>query len=357
MPPIQFQVASREKGHTIASVVKERFGLSWARAKRLVEGRHVKIGGQVEADPARRVRPGIRVEVAAGTVEVKERGASGEGREKKAATRSTRPAEPPRKKPIKSTRSSLLAPQSSPAFELVYSDDAVVVVNKPAGLTTMRHAAEAAEFSPRGNAYLPKTLADLVPAALGAPGKPVIAVHRLDRDTSGLVVFARTRAAAEHLTDQFKKHTVDRRYLALVRGRPAAKTIRSKLVRDRGDGRRGFGPGGKRAVTHVSVVEELGPFAAVECRLETGRTHQVRIHLGEAGSPLCGETVYDRPRHGRPAPDGSGAERPMLHAARLGFTHPETGDSMTWDTKPPADFAGLWAKLRQVPSGSTLPRK
>jgi len=347
MPPIQFQIASREKGRTIAAVVKDRFGLSWARAKRLVEGRHVKIGGQVEADPARRVRPGIRVEVAAGTVEQKDRGARIEDRVKKATARKASPTETPRKKPRKATRSSILDPQSSILFEVVYSDDAVVVVDKPAGLTTMRHAAEADEFGPRGRAYLPKTLADLLPAALGTPNKPVIAVHRLDRDTSGLVVFARTRAAAEPLTDQFRKHTVDRRYLALVRGRPTAKTIRSTLVRDRGDGRRGSGPGGKRAVTHVNVIEELGPFAAVECRLETGRTHQVRIHLGEAGSPLCGETVYDRPLHGRPVPDQSDATRPMLHAARLGFVHPETGEATTWEVKPPADFAGLWARLRQ----------
>src|SRR6516164_3132701 len=94
MPPIQFQVASREKGRTIASVVKERFGLSWARAKRLVEGRHVKIGGQVEADPARRVRPGIHVEVAAGTIETQDRGAGNEGRGK------THPASPPRPKAV-----------------------------------------------------------------------------------------------------------------------------------------------------------------------------------------------------------------------------------------------------------------
>jgi len=348
MPPIQFQIASREKGRTIAAVVKGRFGLSWARAKRLVEGRHVKIGGQVEADPARRVRPGIRVEVAAGAVEVKDRGSGIGDRESRTKARkgtkgpsgrtSTKKRIP---QPIPDTRSPI------PAFEIVYSDDAVVVVDKPAGLTTMRHAAEAAEFGPRGRAYLPKTLADLLPAALGAPNKPVIAVHRLDRDTSGLVVFARTRAAAEPLTDQFRKHTVDRRYLALVRGRPTAKTIRSTLVRDRGDGRRGSGPGGKRAVTHVTVIEELGPFAAVECRLETGRTHQVRIHLGEAGAPLCGETVYDRPLHGRPVPDQSDATRPMLHAARLGFVHPETGEATTWEVKPPADFAGLWARLRQ----------
>jgi 23S rRNA pseudouridine1911/1915/1917 synthase len=150
---------------------------------------------------------------------------------------------------------------------------------------------------------------------------------------------------------QFRKHSVDRRYLALTRGVPVAGRMESVFVRDRGDGRRGSttnkdAPDGKRAVTHIQVLEQLGSIALVECRLETGRTHQVRIHLGEAGTPLCGETVYDRPVNGKPFPDGSGATRPMLHATRLGFTHPDTGDAMTWDVPPPEDFAGLLARLR-----------
>ncbi len=349
MPALQFLVASREKGHTIASVVKLRFDLSWARAKRLVEGRHVKIGGQVEADPTRRVRPGIKVEVAAGAVEVKDKDFAETKKSKKVAAAKLL-AKASQKKSVAKEKPAVPAARSLPSFEIVYSDDAVVVVDKPAGLTTVRHAEEAEEFGPRGKTFLPKTLGDLLPAALGAPGKPVIAVHRLDRDTSGLVVFARTRATAEHLMSQFRKHTVDRRYVALVRGRPNAKKIDTTLVPDRGDGRRGTGGGkdSKRAVTRVKVIEELGLFAAVECRLETGRTHQVRIHLGEAGSPLCGEKIYDRPVKGKPAPDGSTANRPMLHAARLGFVHPESNVIMTWDAKLPGDFAEVWARLRKM---------
>ena len=121
------------------------------------------------------------------------------------------------------------------------------------------------------------------------------------------------------------------------------------MIDDRGDGRRGSAnqPGtGKRAVTHVAIVEELGDHTLVECRLETGRTHQVRIHLGENGTPLCGESVYDRPLHGKPLPDGSGAARPMLHAARLGIEHPATGKRMMWEAPMPKDMATLVSRLR-----------
>ncbi|HEY1187492.1 MAG TPA: RluA family pseudouridine synthase, partial [Gemmata sp.] len=220
-----------------------------------------------------------------------------------------------------------------------------------AGLTTMRHKDEADEFGEHGQRFLTKTLGGMLPALLGTPDRAVTAVHRLDRDTSGLVVFARTRAAGEHLTLQFRKHSTDRRYLALTRGVPKAGRIASVFVPDRGDGRRGsttdlVAEDGKRAVTHVTVLETLGAFALVECRLDTGRTHQVRIHLGEAGSPLCGETVYDRPLDGRPLPDGSGAQRPMLHAARLGVVHPDSGAAMSWEVAPPADFQRLLEKLR-----------
>src|SRR5439155_9451487 len=116
------------------------------------------------------------------------------------------------------------------------------VVEKPAGRTTMRHAHEAAEFGERGKRLLPPTLADLLPPLLPGKGKSrVIAVHRLDRDTSGLVVFARTAAAARHLGAQFRAHSTERTYLAIVRGRATNQRIESNLVPDRGDGRRGSG--------------------------------------------------------------------------------------------------------------------
>jgi len=228
-----------------------------------------------------------------------------------------------------------------------YADDAVVVVEKPAGLTTMRHAEEAAEFGPRGKRFLPEALADYLPPLIPGGG-PLRAVHRIDRDTSGLVIFARTPEAERHLGRQFRSHKVGRRYLAVVRGRPPEGRIESWLVRDRGDGRRGSGPKGEgqRAVTHVRLVEALGPCSLIECRLETGRTHQVRIHLGESGAPLAGETVYDRPVHGQPLPDPSGAPRLALHAASLGFEHPETGDWMEWESPRPDDLQAVVTRLR-----------
>ncbi len=255
---------------------------------------------------------------------------------------------PPRPTPKKARPPAHQAPRPPrvPGVVIRFVDAHIVVVEKPAGLTTMRHAEEAAEFGARGRRFLPPTLADLLPALLPSGPKRVIAVHRIDKETSGLVVFARTPAAAQDLGRQFRGHSIERRYLALVRGTAKSDRIETALVRDRGDGRRGSGTdGGQRAVTHVRVVENLGDFTLVECRLETGRTHQVRIHLGERGTPLCGERVYDRPLHGAPVPDASGAKRPLLHAARLGFNHPATGKIMVWEARIPEDMALLIDRL------------
>lgn len=341
MSAIVFVVDRRENGQTLAAVLRLRYGLSWSQARRLIEKRHVKVSGQVETDSARRLKVGKRIELAPGTIEG----------QKTTPPNPPEPHKPPPKKPQQSKPRPQPEVRDLPAgVEIVYSDDSVVVVNKPAGLTTMRNQKEAEEFGEHGRKFLPKTLADHLPKLLGSPGRPVIAVHRIDRDTSGLVVFARTRPAAESLARQFRKHAVDRRYLALTRGVPHSGRIESLFVGDRGDGRRGSSSDpqateGKRAVTHVRVIASREPYALVECRLETGRTHQVRIHLGEMGTPLCGERVYDRPLNGAPIPDASGARRPMLHAARLGFAHPENGEPMKWEAPPPEDFARLRSEL------------
>jgi 23S rRNA pseudouridine1911/1915/1917 synthase len=321
-----FIVSESEKGQTLAAILKRRLNQSWSQIRRLVEMRSVRVNGQVCTDASRRLRPKQRVDI---------------GPNERKSRQNAQPAGPPQPRQ-KAKRSG-----QSPA--LVYLDEDIVVVEKPLGLTTMRHPEEAEEFGRRGKRFLPPTLADLMPKLVG-DSRPVRAVHRLDKDTTGLVVFARTPEAERHLGKQFRGHTIARKYLALARGRPMAGRIESWLIRDRGDGRRGSGPEsgqGQRAVTHVTIVEELGPFTLIECRLETGRTHQVRIHLGEHGTPLCGETVYDRPLHGAPQVDESGAPRIALHAAYLGLRNPKTERWLEWESPLPDDLQQLLETMRK----------
>jgi 23S rRNA pseudouridine1911/1915/1917 synthase len=327
----QFVVTKGHARRTVAELVRQHTRVPWSEVRRLVRDGQVRVDGRPCADPNQRVNAGQRVQVHLAA--------------------DAPPAGP--RTPSRARQPH--TPDALPEPVIRFADAHVVVVDKPAALTTMRHRHEAAEFGSRAKKFLPATLADLLPALLARgqkPGRPpkVRAVHRLDKETSGLVVFARTPAAERHLGQQFRAHTVERTYLALVRGRAKSERIESNLVEDRGDGRRGSGtkPGaGQRAVTHVRVVEELGDFTLVECRLETGRTHQVRIHLGERGTPLCGERVYDRPPHGQPLPDASGAARPALHAASLGFTHPATGARVTWSSPLPPDLKQLLKGLRR----------
>ena len=132
------------------------------------------------------------------------------------------------------------------------------------------------------------------------------------------------------------------------------QTIESRLVRDRGDGRRGstdLAGAGKLAVTHVRPIERLGDYTLIECRLETGRTHQIRIHLSEAGHPLCGEKVYAQPLFRAGTPDQSGAPRLALAAVELGFVHPVTGEPMHFETPLPADLAEFVERLRKSGAG------
>jgi 23S rRNA pseudouridine1911/1915/1917 synthase len=316
-------VSRAEAGRTVADWLRIRLGLAPADVRYWLRERRVVLGGVPCPDPFRRLQRGQRLEIL---------------------------SLPPLKNSSPSKKEAPGASTDRP--RLVYADDHVVVVDKPPGITTMRHAEDVAEFGRRAKRFLPPTLADLIPDLLtkGRPG-PVRAVHRIDNETSGLVVFARSVEAERRLGGQFREHSTDRLYLALVRGQTRDGRIESALVRDRGDGRRGSAISpqseGQRAVTHVRVVEALGAYSLVECRLETGRTHQVRIHLGEAGAPLCGERVYDRPLHGRPIPDGSGAKRAMLHAATLGFDHPATGERMRWTAPLPRDMRQLLQELRR----------
>jgi 23S rRNA pseudouridine1911/1915/1917 synthase len=174
-------------------------------------------------------------------------------------------------------------------------------------------------------------------------------VHRLDKETSGLVVFARTVPAERSLGKQFHAHSVLRRYLAIIPGMLPSQRVVTRLVRDRGDGRRGSTrlPGvGKEAITNIELREKLDCFSLVGCRLETGRTHQIRIHLAELGHPVCGEKVYNRSLGGDSKPDESDAPRLALHAAELGFSHPITGADLHWTMPLPADLQAFLNRLR-----------
>jgi 23S rRNA pseudouridine1911/1915/1917 synthase len=180
---------------------------------------------------------------------------------------------------------------------------------------------------------------------------PLFVVHRIDKETSGLVVFARTWLAQRHLAGLFRRHEVARSYLAICDGYLARErvTFESHLVANRGDGLRGSAKQaglGVRAVTHVETLERLGGAASLlRCTLETGKTHQIRIHLAEAGHPLLGEPVYAR-HHAQPM---SAAPRLMLHAEKLAFTHPaRVTETVAWTRDPPEDFAGVLAALRDA---------
>ncbi len=225
-------------------------------------------------------------------------------------------------------------------FGVVHEDEAIVVVDKPAGLVVHPGAG-----NPDGT--LVNGLLSRFPeiAAVGAPERPGI-VHRLDAGSSGLLVVARTAAASESLISQFAAHTATRRYIALVWGHPAAThgIVDAPIGRDPADPTRmAVVADGRPARTEYEVVENLvgsGDVALLGCRLETGRTHQIRVHLAAVGHPLVGDTVYGAGR------STLGLARPFLHAAELSFDHPTTGERLTFASELPADLAQLLTTLR-----------
>lgn len=301
---------SRGDAATLAAAVREILpGTSWSKARELCAQGRVLVDGEPVTDPARRVAAGERVEVRAGGP----------------------------------------APRREPALTdlVVYLDSEVAVVHKPAGILTVPFERDDRD-----------TLLSLTRVAIrrieGKKASPTLrTVQRLDKETSGLVVFARTIPAQRHLQEQLAAHTVLRRYFALAHGAAQDAVYETLLVPDRGDGLRGsWGvfrsargeppAEAREAVTRVTVLERLPGTTRVACELETGRQHQIRIHLAEAGHPLVGETVYIRDWRGPRIP----APRPMLHAAVLGFTHPRTGKGLRFGEPAPEDFARVLGKLR-----------
>jgi 23S rRNA pseudouridine1911/1915/1917 synthase len=243
---------------------------------------------------------------------------------------------------------------------VVHLDADVVVVRKPAGILTVPF-----ERDDRDTLLaLARVAVRRIDAGNGKERSATLrAVQRLDKETSGLVVFARTIPAQRGLQAQLGDHSVLRRYLALVHGAAEDAVYDTLFLPDRGDGLRGSwgvfrAPRGespreaREAVTRVKVEERLAGATRVTCELETGRQHQIRIHLAEAGHPLVGETVYIRDWRGPLLP----APRPMLHAAVLGFTHPRTAKRLRFEEPPPEDFDRVLARLRAGKKTARPPR-
>jgi 23S rRNA pseudouridine1911/1915/1917 synthase len=231
-------------------------------------------------------------------------------------------------------------------IEILYEDSAVVVVDKPAGLVV--HPAHGHADDTLLNALSARGIRL---AVVGDGRRPGV-VHRLDMDTSGVLVLAKTRAALLSLVGQFSAHTTERVYRALTYGvpEPAAGTIEAPIGRHPRDRKRfAVVPGGRQAVTHYRVLEALPPgepwAALVECRLETGRTHQVRVHLAHRGHPLLGDEVYGS-RASRRASAGLPLEGQALHARLLAFDHPESGERLSFTSEPPPVFTKTLELLR-----------
>jgi len=288
---------------TIAAFVKARADVAWSVAKRHVTSGKVFVDGAVITEVDHRLAAGQTVEL---------------------RMAAPKPRDPERE------------------GVLVFDDAHVVVIDKPSGISSVPY-----EERETGTAM------DLIRGAWRRMGKPATSiplhvVHRIDRATSGLLAFAKSKRAEQGLAAQLRAHTMERMYICVAHGRVAPRRIESNLVVDRGDGLRGSTSDanrGKRAVTHVSVREELRGATLCEVRLETGKTHQIRIHLAERGHPLVGERVYvrDAERDGVKLIE---SPRLLLHAATLGFVHPTSGEALSFEAPLPEDFVSVVAGLR-----------
>jgi 23S rRNA pseudouridine1911/1915/1917 synthase len=286
-------------GMTLAAFVKAKADVPWSVAKRHVTSGKVFVDGAVVTQIDARVIPGQAVEL--------------------------RMAAPKPRDPMREG-------------ELVYDDMHVVVIDKPAGVNSVPY-----EERETGTAM------DLIRGAWRRMGKPATSVplhvvHRIDRATSGLLMFAKTKKAELGIAAQLRSHTMERQYLCVAHGVVTTRRIESQLVTNRGDGLRGSTSHtnqGKRAITHVEARDALRGATLCAVRLETGKTHQIRIHLAESGHPLVGEEVYIRDYAGKLI----SSPRLMLHAATLGFVHPVTGERVSLASPLPPDFTAVVTAL------------
>ncbi len=288
-----------QPGVTLAAFVKARSGVAWSVAKRQIASGKVFVDGACVTEIDHRLVVGQAIEL---------------------RSHARRPLDPARE------------------GVLVYDDAHVVVIDKPAGVNSVPY-----EDRETGTAM------DLIRGAWRRAGKPATTialhvVHRIDRATSGLLMFAKSKKAELGLAAQLRAHAMERTYVCVAHGAVTSRRIESFLVEDRGDGIRGSTTRleqGKRAVTHVEARQALLHSTLCQVQLETGKTHQIRIHLSEAGHPLVGEPVYVRDYTG---PVLTSA-RMMLHAATLGFEHPVTGERIALASPLPPDFVAVVERL------------
>ncbi|MEM7295606.1 MAG: RluA family pseudouridine synthase [Pseudomonadota bacterium] len=310
----------------LVRLVPEAASLSRARIARLIEAGQVAVEGQSATQPKTRVQPGqsisLDVPVAA-------------------------PSE--------------IGPEAI-ALSILHEDLDLLVVDKPAGMVV--HPAPGNPSGTLVNALMAHLGAGL--SSVGGVGRPGI-VHRIDKDTSGLLVVAKSDRAHHGLAAQFAAHSAERRYLAVCHGVPSAADARlsglpgvsfetggvvkvaTQIGRHRTDRQRqaALSTGGKHAVTRLRVREDFGAVALIECWLETGRTHQIRVHLAHIGHALIGDSVYGRGRKLQRGYEGVvGFERQALHAATLGFAHPARGEVLRFESALPADMQSLLNTLR-----------
>jgi 23S rRNA pseudouridine1911/1915/1917 synthase len=237
------------------------------------------------------------------------------------------------------------------ALTIVFEDEHLIVVDKPAGLVV--HPAAGNHDGTLVNALLHHCRGQL--SGIGGVARPGI-VHRIDKDTSGLLVVAKTDKAHEGLARQFADHSIERAYLAIASGHPVpqAGTVRGAIARSTANRKKMalVEPGlegqqrGKHAVTHFKLLDRLDGASLIECRLETGRTHQVRVHMASIGHALLGDPLYGRtPTSLRPVLQRLGFVRQALHAAVLGFVHPVSEGDLRFSSPLPADLAALLVEL------------
>lgn len=335
-------VTSDSAGTVLAAIRRHLPGTSWSAARALLAQHRIAVNGILCVDEARRLVAGDRLEVRSRAL-------------------------PP--------------PPTDRDVAILYLDEHLVVAHKPSGMLTVRHPGDV-NWSPEKKLRQPaleESLARLIaqreraqrvqrkntaPARHAPPSRTtadantakLLTVHRIDRETSGIVLFARTEVAQNLLIRQFAAHTIHRRYLCVIPGFLAAQTLRSVQIRDRGDGLRGSTEDpdvdGRNMVTHIRPLREFAAFTELECRLETGRTNQIRIQLSELSHPLCGDVKYRGPHPAAEIPDHSEAPRLALHAAELGIVHPLSNTSLHWSSPWPPDILRWLASLKPSSTAS-----